>query len=178
MFDWKYDAFISYAHLDDNPDAGVRWVTSLQDVLAVLLQRRLGRAARFWRDTEQLKTLDDFENKIFEALRESASMVLVTTPAFVKREWFTKEYERFLATQRQSFQDKTRILIVYKTKMAQDELPEYFRQFLGFRMFREDAEGAASTLQPTNQQWFSRADDIAVAIQELIAALSDRPSTS
>jgi hypothetical protein len=178
--DFKYDMFISYAHLDDNPDEGVRWVTSLQDVLAVLLRRRLGRVARIWRDTDQLKTLEDFENKIFEALRESASMVLVTTPAFVKREWFTKEYEQFLAAEKPALQDRTRVLIVYKTKMAKDELPEYFRQFIGFHMFREDAEGAASTLKPTGdtcEQFFVKCSDIAIAIQELIAP-SDGPSTT
>jgi hypothetical protein len=128
--DYKYDAFISYAHLDDNPDAGVRWVTSLQTALAGDLEHHLGRAARIWRDTEQLETLDDFEIKILAALQESVSMVVVTTPAFVKREWFTKEYQHFRATNEHSVQDRSRILIVYKTKTTQDEVPEYFRQFL------------------------------------------------
>jgi hypothetical protein len=177
--DYKYDAFISYAHLDDNPDAGVRWVTSLQTALARYLEHHLGRAARIWRDTEQLETLDDFENKILAALQESASLVVVTTPAFVKREWFTKEYEHFRATNEHSDPDKSRILIVYKTKTTEDEVPEYFRQFIGFRMFSEDDEGTTSTFIPdkTLQHFWLTVAKIGRAIQELIAR-SDGPPTT
>ena len=172
MSEFKYDVFISYAHTDNNPEAGVRWVDSLQDALAKFLQFRLGRAARIWRDTAQLKTGDDFETKILEALEQSASIVVATTSTFVKREWFTKEYQQFLAAEKPPIPNKTRILIVYKTKMAQEELPEYFRQFIGFNMFVEEPEGETSTLLPTgetNQLFFLKASKIADAIQQTVA---------
>ncbi|HXP02517.1 MAG TPA: hypothetical protein VN808_00240, partial [Stellaceae bacterium] len=42
---FKYDVFVSYAHVDDRPLVGAElgWVSTLQRNLFMLLDRRLGR---------------------------------------------------------------------------------------------------------------------------------------
>ena len=65
-----------------------------------------------------------------------------------------------------------------KTPITEDELPEYFKQFLGVKMWTrdDDVEDATVTFL-TGQIFFSRVNEIAKVIQELIAP-SDGPPTT
>ncbi len=132
MTPFRFDVFISYAHLDDLPIDGSRWITRLQGILAGFLSRPLGRKANIWRDVEQLGTDSDFEQEIYRGLRESATLVTVVTQVFLKREWFTKEYQEFLRNQRLTVTDIGRVFVVYPIPMERSELPEYIRQFIGY----------------------------------------------
>ena len=129
-----YDAFLSYAHLDDEADSGTGWVTNFQAVLAASLAQQLGRPAKLWRDREFLDINHPFEGQITSALNQSAVMVSIVSTTFVVREWFSREYQEYLRVAPPPSSNRGRIFIVYKNALPRKELPAYFQQFLGYQM--------------------------------------------
>ena len=90
------DAFISYAHIDNEPlTPGQKgWVSQFHATLQAMLSQRLGEKARIWRD-EKLDGNDVFADEIVEQFAKTALLVSIFSPRYVRSEWCTRELRKF-----------------------------------------------------------------------------------
>ena len=86
--------FISYAHSDNEEDAGA-WVTRFHELLMAYLISTLKRTKPvIWRD-KRLSDNEVFSNSIIENLTDSAVMVAIVTDNYVASEWCLREAKTF-----------------------------------------------------------------------------------
>lgn len=96
---FRYDAFISYRHVE--PDrTWARWLhTSLETfrVPAGLARERSlpRRLSRVFRDEEELPASADLSREIDQALQQSRFLIVVCSPRAPQSEWVNREVERF-----------------------------------------------------------------------------------
>src|SRR5262249_38791958 len=96
----KPDLFISYAHVDDEPDAAFPdrpgWVTTLVRCLEKRLAKKLGRVDSYdiWRDAK-LAGHTDLTPDILQRLRDAAVLLVVLSPAYLASDWCRRELETF-----------------------------------------------------------------------------------
>jgi hypothetical protein len=78
---FQEDAFISYAHLDDQPliEGNPGWVANFHRVLQIRVGQFLGKEPHIWRDPE-LHGNDVFADTLSERLRKVAALVAVLSP--------------------------------------------------------------------------------------------------
>ncbi len=87
---FKYDLFISYAHRNDVPWG---WVTDFVQTLKAELESK-SRDIRIWWDPG-LRTGEDFNVAIANAISESATFLSVLSPAYGDSTYCRKEIEEF-----------------------------------------------------------------------------------
>ena len=139
------DAFISYAHLDNQELVEGRkgWVANLHRALEIRVGQLLGKTPHIWRDPK-LQGNDFFAETLVDRLKRVAVLIAVVTPRYMRSEWTRKELEEFWrAAETQGgirFADKARIFKVLKTPVpVANQLPE-LQQLLGYEFFRIDPE--------------------------------------
>src|SRR5438874_9454503 len=93
----EYDAFISYAHVDNQPFGGIKWVTTLKANLETRLNTELGGhpPVKIWMDHE-IKGNVPLPEQLNGLIDKSATLILVLSPAYLKSDWCNKEWQRFL----------------------------------------------------------------------------------
>ncbi len=141
MTQFEKDLFISYSHIDNEPLSPEQkgWVTRFHKSLEALLNMRMGGRSRIWRD-DKLTGNDVFSDEIVDQFSNTALMVSVLSPRYLKSEWCTKEIREFCEKARQSggivVDNKARIYKVLKTPVeTQDCLPEVVQNILGYEFF-------------------------------------------
>ena len=96
----KPDIFISYAHVDDEPDPAFPdrpgWVTTLVRCLEKRIAKKLGRVDSYdiWRDPK-LAGHVDLSPDIIGRVRDAAVFLLVLSPAYLMSEWCRRELRVF-----------------------------------------------------------------------------------
>ena len=94
---YKNDIFVSYAHVDNIPFSGISkgWVETFIDNLSTKLAQKIGRADLFklW-DDRLLAQNAPLTPEILDALKGSATLVLVLSPGYLKSPWCQRH--RFL----------------------------------------------------------------------------------
>ena len=139
------DAFISYAHLDNQELVEGRkgWVANLHRALEIRVGQLLGKAPHIWRDPK-LQGNDFFAETLVERLKRVAVLVAVVSPRYIRSEWTRKELEEFWrAAESQGgvrLAEKSRVFKVLKTPVPVDNLQPELRGLLGYEFFRIDAE--------------------------------------
>src|SRR6516164_5977073 len=104
------DVFVSYAHVDNQGD--MPWVTNLVRHLAEQLRPRLGsKEVQLWRDDEALDGNHPYPPNIIEAVRRSATLLVVMSEGYLCSEWCARERNTFLSVAR-GFIDDGRVFIV------------------------------------------------------------------
>lgn len=102
----RYGAFLSYSHADEPV---VRWLLRRLEgyrtpARIVGTQGRFGvvpaRLGAIFRDRDELPTAADLGNVITSALEDSATLVVVCSPAAARSRWVNAEIEAFKATGR------------------------------------------------------------------------------
>jgi hypothetical protein len=89
------DIFLSYASVDNEPDAqGVRWVSRFHNDLGTALRRRLGKDVEIFFDQSGLRAYDELE-QLLRNVRSSAIFLAVCSPSYVQREWTLDELKAF-----------------------------------------------------------------------------------
>ena len=73
---------LSYAHADDELDAGRRWVTQFEADLSARLVMVSGHSVDIWRDAEKLGAADRFDDTIARAVNDSALLLVVLSPSY------------------------------------------------------------------------------------------------
>ncbi len=94
----SHDVFISYAHRDNVPCCGDeqnRWIKRLHKALSNDLSTRLGRDADVFYDKKNIKDGDLFKNSIKDALKDSATILVVLSPSWANSDPCNSEYRYY-----------------------------------------------------------------------------------
>ena len=190
----KFDhhAFISYAHIDNEPlTPGQKgWVAQFHATLQTMLSQRLGEKARIWRD-DKLEGNDMFAQEIVDQFAKTALLISILSPRYVRSEWCTRELRAFceaaVLTGGVAIGNKSRIFKVVKTPVdAGTGLPEPVQQTLGYDFFAVE-DGDSRELDPAfgedaRQQFLSKlsglAWQIAKSLQQLTQAEEGRAAVA
>src|SRR4051812_15891026 len=96
---YAYDIFISYAHIDNqvlfHEEYG--WIEEFYHELNLLLTRRIGEAGaiKIWWDNKKLDGSMEFNSYIDKSIRQSAIIICLTSPAYLKSQYCQKELQTF-----------------------------------------------------------------------------------
>jgi len=141
MTSFTKDLFISYAHIDNQPMSADEkgWVSRFHVDIENYLAKRLGERPRIWRD-DKLQGNDMFAGEITDRLADTALLISVLTPRYLKSDWCTREVAEFCRTAQQSggitIENKSRIFKVLKTPVVtQESLPSEMKDALGYDFF-------------------------------------------
>jgi hypothetical protein len=180
---FDHDVFVSYAHVDNLtlPQGSEQpgWVHTLVDNLKVLLAQKLGRQGlvRIWVD-RRLTGCEPFTPDIEHAVKNAATILIVLSEGYVASEWCQKENTLFrLANEKRDTHG--RIFLVRKTDVPRNDLPERFRDLLGYRFFEKERDDApARTLgwpvfDPTDSLYFRRIDDLSRELTQQLKRMHD-----
>lgn len=183
------DAFISYAHLDNEPlTPGHKcWVSQFHATLQAMLSQRLGEKARIWRD-DKLAGNDVFADEIVDQFAKTALLVSILSPRYVRSESCTRERElrKFCEAAARTggvnFGNKSCVVKVIKTPFeTASPLPEAVRQTLGYEFFALD-HGDPQELDPAfgdqaRQQFLSKLSSLAWELAKSLQQLAQsRPA--
>ena len=92
---YDHDVFVSYAHLDNQGESA--WVTTLVRHLETEVRQRLGATdLRVWIDRE-LDGNRPLTPEIMQAIRRSATILLIVSPSYIASEWCARERNAFSA---------------------------------------------------------------------------------
>lgn len=155
---YNKDLFISYAHIDNQPVASARegWISRFHASLSALLSMRLGQKAEIWRDNK-LQGNDVFADEIVDQFAQTAVLVSILTPRYLKSDWCTKEVREFCNRGGGTAVDnKARVFKVLKTPVdTQDALPPLVKNILGYEFFTME-DGAPLELDPEYGEKFAQ----------------------
>lgn len=186
---YTQDAFISYAHIDNEPltPGQQGWVTQFHTTLQAMLSQRLGEKARIWRD-EKLDGNDVFADEIVEQFAKTALLVSILSPRYVRSEWCTRELREFCEAAAHAggvtIGNKSRVFKVIKTPFeTAAPLPEAVQQTLGYEFYALD-HGETQELDPAfgeqaRQQFLSKLSRLAWELAKSLQQLAQsRPVAS
>ncbi len=186
--EFKRDIFISYAHIDNVAlkEGENGWVTDFHRALEIRLAQLLGARPRIWRDPK-LKGNDSFSDEILRQLPNTAAMVSIFSPVYIKSVWCTKEIRGFYETAAKGIgikiNNKSRIFKVVKTAVPHGEYPPEAADTLGYEFFVSDPythrvkelnQGCGGELE---QLYWAKLDDIAHDIRDLLVKLKHTAET-
>ncbi|MEA3410169.1 MAG: hypothetical protein U9R74_01350 [Pseudomonadota bacterium] len=140
---FKNDIFISYAHSDNEPlmEGEAGWISEFHQTLEAFIKQISGENVQIWRDPK-LQGNDFFSDTLVDSLPETALLVSIVSPRYLKSEWCLRELECFeqgaQSTGGVRVEDKSRIFKVVKTRIARDEQPSPLDQLLGYEFFSID----------------------------------------
>lgn len=184
---YEYDIFISYAHVDDIPDAGAEkgWVTTLINSLRTRLAQRLGRSDAFkiWMDPE-LANRGSLTPQILDAIRKSATIVIILSPGYLASWWCLREKNSFLESLKEG--RDSRIFLVERDIIDDDDRPPEFHDHKGFRFWERDREGKPPRIfgtpepDPQDRKYYQTVDDLTFELEDELKQLREegapRPS--
>lgn len=144
----KYDVFVSYAHVNNQPFVPEQpgWVSALVENLRASLAQKLPRkdgvaGASVWMDP-RLPGNREFDEEIQEALRQSATLLIVLSSAYLDSDWCRRERESFLkGIAERGEPAKGRVFVV---EYEEAPRPPELDKLLGYRFWSRDADDPAS----------------------------------
>ncbi len=176
-----YDLFISYAH-EDNRDG---WVEGLVAAINREHNQFTPTRLRAFLDTQNIRTMDDWEHRILGAIQSSKVMLIVVSPAYFSSPYCKKEWDLF--TDQEVGHAGVGVLVapIYATTVPELEDPKAERsewarevcrrQWLDLRPWR--ATGPGTLQRPDVRQRLAGLErNIAERIRDL-ESVSAAPST-
>jgi hypothetical protein len=135
--DYDHDVFVSYAHLDDLGEAA--WVTNLVRHLDTEVRQRLGtKDLRIWID-HALDGNRPLTPEVMQAIRQSATLLVIMSPGYIASEWCVSERNAFLGFARDCVA-AGRIFIVRCRDIDPKGIPAEFGDLMGFKFWTQDAD--------------------------------------
>jgi len=153
---FDYHLFISYAHVDNKPtsDDSKGWVTRFHKCLESYLGHYVGEDARIWRD-DKVRGNDEFGKETMEQLPQSAILLSILSPRYLKSDWCIKEVNTFCRKANQStglkIGNKYRVFRVHTMSVgrnALDVFPDISDKSIGYEFYQQDERGRESWLDP------------------------------
>jgi hypothetical protein len=184
------EAFISYAHLDDQEliEGQKGWVTNFHRALQIRAGQLLGKDLSIWRDPK-LQGNDVFADTLIDRLRRVAALISVLSPRYVKSEWTRRELSEFCKAAEQSegirIGDKARVFKILKTPVPLEMHPPELQPLLGYEFFKIDPEtGRVRELDQmfgpeAQREFWLKVDDVAHDLCDLLLEIEcpdDPPS--
>lgn len=178
-------AFISYAHIDNQPPLPGKpgWVDQFHGALKVKLEQRLGGEARIWRDPK-LRGDDVFGDEILAQFERAALLISVLTPRYLRSDWCARELSAFeaAAAQRGGLvqRNRSRVLKVLKTPLPPgDAVPPSLDRTLGVPFIVREGEQEREidpALGPgAEAEFLQRVIDLAVLMADQLRDLGAAP---
>jgi TIR domain len=170
---FEYDLFVSYAHIDDQPDVGQQygWVTALKDNLKTRLDRRLGIRSNIWMD-QRLVVETRLSAPIMDGLKQSAGLLVILSRAYLNSAWCGRERGGFLDGLQDRRAAQRPVFLVECDEMDRARLPDAFGDLLSVRFWQRATDGAAPqrlgdplpTLE--DRTYWARLNDLSFKISE------------
>ena len=170
------DLLLNYAAIDDYPlqDGKPGWVSQLHRNLEVRMEQLSGEKVRIGRLPEDAVS-PAIEAELLKHVHQAKAMISVVSPPFVNSALCQREVEKFWQgaerTGGRYIKDKSRLLKVLKTSVAEQQMPQplvdIFSPLSGFEFFELDADTGRvrefdETFGPTlKQRFFERVYDLA-----------------
>lgn len=177
---FAHDVFISYAHLDNQElvEGQKGWVANFHRALEIRVGQYLGKEPDIWRDPK-LHGNDVFAETLVTQVRDSAILISIMSPRYVRSEWTRREVSEFIreAGSRSSVGDKCRIFKVLKTPVPRDQHPSGLQALLGYEFFKIDPEtGRPRELDEifgpgAQREFWMKVDDVAQDVCNLLRML-------
>src|SRR4030095_7827590 len=177
---YKHDIYVSYAHVDNEPLAGVdtRWVTNLITGLKPLLGQKFGRADAYslWMDNT-IRAYEAITPHLLEQVQDSAILLLILSPGYVASEWCCRELSTFVA---KVGKEAGRVFIVEREPV---DRPEALQDILGYKFWVKDEADNPRTLgvpRPNYEEfvYFQRLDALASQLVEKLKSLRAQSNTA
>src|SRR4051812_29819247 len=95
---YTYDIFISYSHIDNEKSFGqtVGWIEEFYNNLTVSLWQSIGtKDVKIWWDDKRLNGGTLFDGAIADAINNSAILLCLNSPAYLRSQYCKKELELF-----------------------------------------------------------------------------------
>lgn len=179
----QHDAFVSYAHIDNEPLSGASegWVTTLVRNLETVVRQKLGdRERRFsvWIDHE-LAGNRPFAGDIDAALQGTATLLVIMSPGYLASDWCRKERAAFRALAQARIRAGSRVFIVHRDRVDLGVMPAEFGGLLGYRFWVE--EGAARLPRtlgvplptPAETEYYSQINQLGAELAAELQRLKD-----
>ena len=139
---YDHDVFVSFSRLDNQGEPG--WVTTLVRHLDTEVRQRLGtKDLGIWIDRD-LDGNHPLTPEIMQAIRRSATILLIVSPSYIASEWCARERNAFLGFARQCVSEG-RIFIVRCRDIDPHILPPEFGDLIGFKFWTQDGDAGGVT---------------------------------
>ena len=140
---FKFDAFISYRHLEPDEFIAKQLHKELENfrLPGNIARKRKGgktKISRVFRDQEELPSAPNLEEPIVEALKQSEWLIVICSPRLKESIWCQKEIETFI-----QFHGREHILTVLAEGEPRDSFPE---QLLCREYQKTNADGTMETV--------------------------------
>jgi len=176
---FEHDLFVSYAHIDDEPDVGQRhgWVTTLKDNLRTRIDRRLGTRSDIWMD-QRLVAEAELTTPIMEGLKRAAGLLVILSRAYLNSPWCQRERGGFLESLQERRMARRPVFLVECDDLDRADLPPAFGDLLSVRFWQRETEGAAPQRlgDPLplleDRTYWSRLNDLSFKVTEELGRLS------
>lgn len=177
--DYEHDFFVSYARVDDEPLFGADqgWVSTLVRDLRNLLPQKMGRLESLsilW-DESELRGNHDITPEIQNALRKSATLLLVLSPGYLASRWCMQEKAWFL--QQLGGEPRGRVFVVERQVLDEPQrVPDDLVDIKGYRFWYRDDREQPRTLrihdqEPHKTKYIRLVDDLANDISARLKTL-------
>ncbi len=170
-------AFISYAHLDNEPLLHGKpcWVNVFHAALQVKLRQWLGEDVTIWRD-DKLRGDDVFGQEILDRLGGAGILVSVVTPRYLASEWCKRELDAFAVAAEKTggivVRNHSRVLKVLKTPLPIDaKVPGLLDSTLGVKFYSRDREIDPALGAEAETEFLRRVVDLAALMADRLRAL-------
>ncbi len=172
-----YDIFVSYAHVDDDPQPGIEkgWVSTFVDSLRKYLAQELGRpdAYSLWMDYE-LRGNEPLTAAIDRELSAAKTMVLFLSKPYVASDWCREELATFA---NQWEPEDARIFPIYVSPV--DEIPEPLQDLPKYQFWIDDPTGPRTLADPqpipTEREYYQEIRKLARELAAKLKGISRPP---
>jgi hypothetical protein len=177
----RHDVFVSYAHGDDQPVAGTQsgFVSQLVADLKTEVSRKVRNDVDIWWDHYKLGGDQRVTPEIMAAAGDSACIIVVASPAYLRSEWCDRERSAFCqqATNRQSG-----IFLVGMEPIDQSRLPTTLRDLNPYEFYKTLDDGRTTRplrtdFQQDKEPYYNRLSQLVQHVAEhLDRALASGPA--
>lgn len=175
---YENDVFVSYSHQDDSPlvEGAAGWITTFTRQLEKELAKRLGsRTLKVWRDP-RLAGNEPLTPQLLEAIRRSATLLVVMSPSYLTSEWCSRERDSFLSFARDCV-GQGRIFIVRHRETERDQAPPELGDLVGYKFYVKDLDsGVDRPLDDADRDYVQRLYDFSHQLANKLKDLSEPAS--
>lgn len=92
---FKYDVFISYAHIDDEGEGEEKWITRFSKKLKTTLEKLVGKPIEIWIDENNLRGNHAYDDEIREKIEQSAVFIMCSSNSYINSFYCKQEFNWF-----------------------------------------------------------------------------------
>jgi hypothetical protein len=184
---YTHDAFVSYAHIDDEPLSGAEhgWVTTLVKNLETVVRQKLGfKDFGIWMDRE-LAGNQPLTPAIMEALARTAVLLIILSPGYLASDWCRRERQSFLKLVQSRRDRGCQVFVIHFDKLERDSVPAEIADLIGYQFWKQ-AKGSEAPRplgipvpSPSETEYYNRVNqlgyELSLELKRLQAISADRP---